>query len=65
MATGLVATLGLESMAYFRVFAFPAGVTGTAVALVLSLLVFFVVSWATRHGDGAAIPADVRAVMDV
>jgi Na+/proline symporter len=65
MATGLVATLGLESMAYFRVFAFPAGVTGTAVALVLSLLVFFVVSWATRHGDGAAIAADVRAVMDV
>jgi len=65
MLTGLATTLLLESLAYFKVFAFPAGVTGTAAALVLSLLVFFAVSWATRRGAAAAIAPDVRLVMEV
>jgi Na+/proline symporter len=65
MCTGLGATLVLESLAYFKLFAFPAGVTGTAVALVCSLLVFLAVSWATRRGAAAAIAPDVRLVMEV
>jgi len=64
IATGLVITLGLESMAYFKLFTFPAGVTATAIALVLSILVFFVVSWVTRDTAAATLAADVRAVMD-
>jgi Na+/proline symporter len=65
IATGLVVTLALESMAYFKVFSFPAGVSGTAVALVLSLLVFFAGSWLTRAGAAAELDADVRLVMEV
>ena len=64
IATGLGVTLTLETLAYLKLFGFPAGVTGTAVALVLSTLVFFAVSVATRAGAGAEIDADVRAVMD-
>ena len=56
--------LGLESLAYFKVFTFPAGVTATAIALVLSVLVFFVVSWGTRDTAAATLAPDVRAVMD-
>ncbi|MDF1503888.1 hypothetical protein PYV61_13100 [Roseisolibacter sp. H3M3-2] len=65
IATGLVVTLVLESLAYFRAFSFPAGVTGTAVALVLSLLVFLVVSWLTRARAAAELDPDVRVVMEV
>jgi Na+/proline symporter len=64
IATGLVVTLGLESLAYFKVFTFPAGVTATAIALVLSMLVFFVGSWFTRHTAAATLAPDVCAVMD-
>jgi Na+/proline symporter len=65
IVTGLVITLGLESLAYFKVFAFPSGVTATAIALVSSLLVFFAVSWLTRHTAAATLAPDVRAVMEV
>jgi Na+/proline symporter len=65
IATGLAVTLGLETLAYFKVFTFPSGVSATAIALVGSLLVFFVVSWLTRGGRGAAIAPDVRLVMEV
>ncbi len=64
IATGLVITLGLETLAYFKVFTFPAGVTATAIALVLSVLVFFAVSWGTRDTAAATLAPDVRAVMD-
>jgi SSS family transporter len=64
IATGLCVTLGLETLAFARVFTFPAGVTATAIALVLSMLVFFVVSWVTRHTAEATLDADIRAVMD-
>jgi hypothetical protein len=64
IATGLVITLGLESLAYFKLFTFPAGVTATAIALVLSMLVFVVVSWCTRHTAAATLAPDVCAVMD-
>lgn len=64
IATGLITTLTLETLAFFKVFAFPAGVTATAIALVASLLVFFGVSWLTRHTAAATLAADVRAVME-
>ncbi|HYD52706.1 MAG TPA: hypothetical protein VEA99_08765 [Gemmatimonadaceae bacterium] len=64
IATGLVVTLALETLAYLRVFAFPAGVGATAIALVGSLLVFFAVSWFGRRGAESAIAPDVGIVMD-
>jgi Na+/proline symporter len=63
MTTGLVSTLALESMAYFRVYTFPAGVTISGLSLVLSLLVFFVVSLVTRR-QADDVDADIRLVMD-
>lgn len=63
--TGLAVTLVLESMAWFRVFSFPGGVTATAVALVASLLVFFAVSAATSRRDRVALAPDVREVVDL
>jgi len=63
IGTGLVVTLALETLGYLKWFTYPAGVTATALAFVLSLLIFFVVSWLTR-GGAEPIDADVRAVMD-
>jgi len=64
IVTGLSITLVLESLAYFRVFRFPAGVTATALALVASLLVFFAVSWATRHRSAQDLDPDIRAIVE-
>lgn len=64
IATGLLVTLTLETLGYFRLFTFPAGVTATAVALTLSLLVFFVVSFATRGWDPGPDP-DIRAIVRI
>jgi len=65
IAAGLVVTLVFESLAYLKVFTFPSGVTATALALVSSLLVFFVVSWFTRHTAAATLDDDIRFVMEV
>lgn len=65
IATGLTITLSLETLAYLKRFSFPAGVTASAIALVSSLLVFFVVSWLTRATAAATLAPDVRAVMEV
>lgn len=65
IAVGLVLTLALETLAYLGVYSFPEGVTVSGLVLVASLLVFFVVSWATEEGSGAAIAPDVRMVMEV
>jgi Na+/proline symporter len=62
--TGLVVTISLESLAHFRVFVFPAGVNATALALVTSLLVFFAVSWGTKHRAEAELDPDVRAIVE-
>jgi Na+/proline symporter len=64
IVAGLVSTLVLESLAYFRVWTFPAGVSAAGVALVASLLVFFAVSWATRAGAAAQLAPDVRLVLE-
>jgi Na+/proline symporter len=65
IATGLVLTLALESAAYARLFTFPAGVTASAVAMVASLLVFFVASILTRRSAEATLDPDVRLVMEL
>ncbi len=65
IATGLVVTLVFETLAFLKVFTFPAGVTATALALVASLLVFFVVSWLTRATAASTLDDDVRFVMEV
>ncbi len=65
IGTGLAVTLALETSAWFKLFTFPAGVTASAVALVLSTLVFFVVSWITRGSAAGAIDPDVRLIMEM
>lgn len=65
ISVGLFVTLVFETLAYFRVYSFPTGVSVAGAALVLSILVFFGVSWLTRRGPGAAIDPDVKLVMEV
>ena len=65
IAVGLVVTLSLETAAYFKAFTFPSGVTASAVALVLSFLAFFAVSWMTRRTAAASIDPDVRVIMEM
>lgn len=65
ISVGLVVTLVFETLAYFRVYSFPTGVSVSGLSLVLSLLVFFAVSLATRRAPEEAIDADVRMVMSV
>jgi Na+/proline symporter len=64
IATGLILTLGLETMAYFRMMTVPQGVTVAGLALVGSTLMFFGVSWVTRAMAGE-IDEDIRVVMRV
>ena len=65
IVTGLVVTLVFETLAYLRLFTFPAGVTATALALVASLLVFFAVSWLTRASAESSLDPDIRLVMEI
>lgn len=65
IATGLAGTLIFETLAWFRVYSFPEGVTVSGMSLALSMLVFFVASWLTRRSAAAAIAPDVRLVMDL
>ncbi|MBM3908691.1 MAG: sodium/proline symporter [Gemmatimonadetes bacterium] len=65
IATGLVLTLALESLAFLKVFSLPAGVTISGLSLILSILVFFGVSWLTRARAAAQLDDDVRVVMEV
>jgi len=65
IATGLIVTLALETVSYMKVFTFPSGVTASAVALVLSFLVFFFVSWLTCGSAPDQIDADVKLIMEL
>ena len=64
IATGLCATLLFESLAWFKLYTFPTGVTVSGISLVLSLLTFFTVSWLTRATADDVDP-DVRLVMEL
>jgi Na+/proline symporter len=65
IATGLAVTLTFETLGYFKVYSFPAGVTVSGLSLVLSVLVFFAISWLTRTRADSQIDPDVRLVMSV
>ncbi|HEU0014355.1 MAG TPA: sodium/proline symporter [Longimicrobium sp.] len=65
ISVGLVVTLFFETLAYFKVYSFPAGVTVSGASLVLSILVFFGVSWLTRQRAAGALDPDVALVMSV
>lgn len=64
IATGLVITLVGETLGYFKVYGLPGGVSISALALVSSLLVFFAVSWLTRHTAKDSIDPDIQIVMN-
>ncbi|MBV6522386.1 MAG: Osmoregulated proline transporter OpuE [Gemmatimonadaceae bacterium] len=64
IATGLVATLLCETLGYLKVFTLPTGVSVSGLSLVLSLLVFVVVSWFTRSEAARDLDPDVRVVLD-
>lgn len=65
IAVGILFTLVFETLAYFGVYSFPAGVAVAGLALVLSSLTFFAVSWLTRARAGEGIDPDIRAVMEI
>lgn len=65
IASGLALTLVFETMAFLKMYTFPTGVTVSGAALVVSLLMFFVVSWLTRETAASTIDPDIRLVMEV
>jgi Na+/proline symporter len=65
ICTGLGITLLFETMAFFKVYSFPAGVTVSGLSLVTSILVFFAVSWMTRARAASQLDGDVKLVMSV
>ena len=65
IGVGMGVTLVFETMAYFKVYSFPTGVTVSGLSLVLSILVFFGVSWLTRARAAEQLDPDVRLVMSV
>ncbi|HEX9893658.1 MAG TPA: hypothetical protein VGA78_07020, partial [Gemmatimonadales bacterium] len=65
IATGLVLTLLFETLAWFKLYSFPTGVTVSGLSLVVSLLTFFAVSWLTRRRAPAELDDDIRLVMEV
>jgi Na+/proline symporter len=64
IATGLGFTLLFETLSYFKYYTVPRGVTVSGAALVLSFLVFFIVSWLTRARAAEQLDADVRLIME-
>jgi len=63
IGTGLSITLVFETMAFFSLYSFPTGVTVSGISLVLSILVFFGVSWLTRDTAAATLDPDIRVIM--
>lgn len=64
MSVGLVVTLMFESLSQLHLYTFPSGVTGSGLALMLSLLTFLGVSWVTRDQARGNLDADIRIVME-
>jgi Na+/proline symporter len=65
ISTGLIITLLFETLAFRKLYSFPSGVTVSGLSLVLSILVFFVVSWLTRSRAAGQLDGDVKLVMSV
>lgn len=64
ISIGLLVTLLFETMAYFKVYSFPAGVTVSGFSLVLSFIGFFVVSWLTRANAPLQLDRDVQLILE-
>ena len=65
IATGLAITLIGETLGYYRLYALPMGVSVTGLSLIVSIFVFFVVSWITRSRAAGEIDPDIRLVMEL
>ncbi len=64
ISSGLIVTLVFETLAFFRLYSFPTGVSVAGLSLVLSLLLFVSVSWLTRSRAAGEIDPDIRLVME-
>ncbi len=64
IGTGLAITLVFETLAFFELYSFPVGVTVSGLSLVLSILIFFGVSWLSRETAADTLDPDIRVVMD-
>lgn len=62
---GIMTTLTFESLAYFGVYSFPQGVTISGLSLVLSILVFGLVSWLTGRRSAPELDDDIRMVLEI
>jgi Na+/proline symporter len=65
ICTGLGITLIGETLAYFKVYSLPTGVSVSGLSLIASLLVFFVGSYLTRANAAGELDPDIRLVMEV
>jgi Na+/proline symporter len=65
ISTGLGITLIGETLAYFKMYSLPTGVSVSGLSLVASLLVFFVGSYLTRANAAHELDPDIRLVMEV
>ncbi len=64
ICSGLMLTLAGGTLAYFKIITLPKGVDVSALSLITSLLVFFIVSWLTREHAPAQLDADIKLVME-
>ena len=64
ISTGLGITLIGETLGFFKLYALPTGVSISGLSLIISLLVFFAVSWLTRGSAGRQIDPDIKLVME-
>ena len=65
IATGLGITVVGETLAFYKVYALPIGVSVSGLSLIASILVFFGVSWMTRGQAAGEIDPDIRLVMEL
>ena len=65
IATGLGITLAGETLAYFKVYSLPTGLSVSGLSLITSLLVFFAVSHLTSATAAGQIDPDIKLVMEV
>ena len=65
ISTGLALTLAGETLAYFKVYNLPTGLSVSGLALITSLLAFFAVSRLTQATAAGQIDPDIKLVMEV
>jgi Na+/proline symporter len=65
ICTGLGFTLAGETLAYFKVYSLPTGLSVSGMSLITSLLVFFAVSRLTAANAKDELDPDIKLVMEV